>query len=219
MPATCRFSPFFQQYSDVSKHPGGSIWATDVPTWITAVATVGLLIGAIFTAMYAIKAFGKQSEQLAEQREINEEQTKVLKLQATELDESIKERKRESAERRRAQANQVFVSAEPYEQEGEPISVIEVSVKNTSQQPIYDLNLLWPDETGEWIDIGDPVSLRVLLPGKEHKWGTSTEPSIPIQRLLMDPHVIRAAITFRDAARVHWRLDSDGQLDEESVTE
>ena len=95
MLATCCFSPFFQQYSDVSKHPGGSIWATDVPTWITAVATVGLLIGAIFTAMYAIKAFGKQSEQLAEQREINEKQTKVLKLQATELDESIKERKQE----------------------------------------------------------------------------------------------------------------------------
>ena len=39
----------------------GSIWATDVPGWITALATVGLLIGAIITAVYAIKAFGKQT--------------------------------------------------------------------------------------------------------------------------------------------------------------
>jgi hypothetical protein len=43
----------------------GSIWATDVPGWITALATVGLLAGAIVTARYAIKAFGKQSEELA----------------------------------------------------------------------------------------------------------------------------------------------------------
>jgi hypothetical protein len=120
----CRFSPFLQQCGHVSKHSAGSIWASDVPTWVTAVATVGLLIGAIITARYAIKAFGKQSEQLADQREINEEQTKVLKLQATELDESIKERKRESAERRRAQANRVFVSVKAYVESGEPISTI-----------------------------------------------------------------------------------------------
>jgi len=38
-------------------------------------------IGAIIAAVYAIKAFGKQSE-------INAEQTRVLELQATELRES-----------------------------------------------------------------------------------------------------------------------------------
>jgi hypothetical protein len=29
----------------------------DIPTWISAIATVGLLIGAVITAKYAIKAF------------------------------------------------------------------------------------------------------------------------------------------------------------------
>ena len=94
-----------------------------------------------------------------------------------------------------------------------------MSVKNTSQQPIYDLIFLWPDETGGWTDIRDPVSLRVLLPGEEHQWGASTEPSVPIQSFLADPHVIRAAIMFRDAAGLHWRLDADGQLNEEPVAE
>jgi protein-S-isoprenylcysteine O-methyltransferase Ste14 len=40
----------------------------DVPTWIEALATVGLLAGAIITAWYAIKAFRTQSDLLAEQR-------------------------------------------------------------------------------------------------------------------------------------------------------
>jgi NADH:ubiquinone oxidoreductase subunit 5 (subunit L)/multisubunit Na+/H+ antiporter MnhA subunit len=52
----------------------------DIPTWITALATIGLLVGAIFTAIYAIKAFGKQSEQLKDQKELNAKQTEVLDL-------------------------------------------------------------------------------------------------------------------------------------------
>jgi hypothetical protein len=59
----------------------------DIPTWISAIATIGLLIGAIITAKYAIKAFGKQSQQLEDQREIN-------KLQARDLESSLEERKR-----------------------------------------------------------------------------------------------------------------------------
>ena len=35
----------------------------------------------------------------------------------------------------------------------------------------------------------------------------------------MDPNLIRAAVVFRDAAGVHWRLHSDGQLDQEPATE
>ncbi len=43
----------------------------DIPTWIEALATIGLLIGAVITARYAIKAFGKQTEQLEDQRTLN----------------------------------------------------------------------------------------------------------------------------------------------------
>ena len=72
----------------------------DIPTWITSIATVGLLTGAIITARYAIKAFRKQSEELEEQREIN-------KLQAQDLEESLKERKRLRQVAEREQANDV----------------------------------------------------------------------------------------------------------------
>jgi hypothetical protein len=98
----------------------------DIPAWIGAIATIGLLIGAIYTARYAIKAFGTQSEQLEEQRKINTEQTAVLKLRAKELRESIDER-------RRAQVSRIVISAEPKPLEDKPIRSIEGTVHNTSQ--------------------------------------------------------------------------------------
>ena len=65
----------------------GSVWAADVPAWIGAVATVELLIGAIFTAIYAKRAFDGQTEELAGQRRINA-------LQAKDLEASLEERER-----------------------------------------------------------------------------------------------------------------------------
>jgi hypothetical protein len=200
-------------------------------TQLTAIATAVLAVFAIVTAVFAIRAFRKQSqevsdqasmleiqsEQLAEQRKVNAEQIRVLALQAAELRESLDERKREAEQRRRAQAGRVFIRAEPCIREGEPISTVAVIVKNTSEQPIYDLVLLWRNETGEWIDAGGPVDSLILMPEEEHKWGTGVEP-VPIHSFLADPSVIRAAVVFRDAADVYWRLRSDGHFDEEPET-
>jgi hypothetical protein len=80
-----RLAPHAAKHASAS---AGAIWATDVPGWVTAIATVGLLIGAIITARYAIRAFGKQSDQLEDQRKVNAKQTEVLELQAEELRES-----------------------------------------------------------------------------------------------------------------------------------
>jgi len=97
---------------------------------ITAIATSVLAVFAIVTAIYAVRAFRKQSkevsdkarmlevqsEQLDEQRKLTNLQTPVLELQAAELRESLDERKREAEQResdaeqrRRAQASQVFM--------------------------------------------------------------------------------------------------------------
>ena len=90
----------------------------DLSGEITAIATAVLAAFAIVTGIYAVRAFRKQSqevsdqasmlqiqsEQLAEQRKVNEEQIRVLALQAAELRESLDERKREAVERRNAQA-------------------------------------------------------------------------------------------------------------------
>lgn len=65
----------------------------DIPTWISAIATIGLLIGAIITARYAIKAFEKQSDevraierQVQDQEELTRQQAELLKVQSGQLE-------------------------------------------------------------------------------------------------------------------------------------
>jgi Na+/glutamate symporter len=87
-----------------------------VATWTGAVATVGLLIGAIVTSVFAIKAFRKQSEEVA-----------LLQAQVKDQQD---DRAREAEERRRAQAAKIFVTASP------GLSNIEIRMHNTSEQPI-----------------------------------------------------------------------------------
>jgi hypothetical protein len=213
-------------------HASGSIWATDVPGWITALATAGLLIGAIITAIYAIRAFREQtkavadqtkmlnvqSEQLAEQQKVNAEQIRVLELQAAELHESLEERQREAAERRRAQASRVFIWIRPDPEGSDPIDAAMVGVKNTSHQPIYDLSLFWRIGSGDRNDHPGPAGLTVLMPDERHAFFASIAPGLPADSFLLDTSLLRASVVFRDAAGVRWRLRSDGQLDEEPVT-
>jgi hypothetical protein len=86
--------------------------------WVTAGATVGLLIGAIIAAAFAIKAFGKQAEEVS-----------ILREQAY---AERREREREAEERRRAQAAQVFtwVGERPVHEGEAPRPA--ACVKNTS---------------------------------------------------------------------------------------
>jgi Sec-independent protein translocase protein TatA len=195
----------------------------DIPTWITAIATVGLLAGAIVTAIYAIRAFREQakevrdqaeilsiqSDQLAEQRKINEKQTKVLELQADELRESLVERKRETESRRRDQASRVFIWEERGEDEvnfpagSPPAPWVTTYVVNTSEQPVYSVLISWRlGDRGE-----SQRHLMPLMPGAEAKDTRAVPPGA-------DPAAFNAVAFFRDAAGVTWRTWLDGQLDE-----
>jgi ribosomal protein S15P/S13E len=51
-----------------------------------------------------------QHDQLHSLQKVSEKQIEVLGLQATDLRESLEERKRDTAQRRRAQASRVFVT-------------------------------------------------------------------------------------------------------------
>ena len=181
-------------------------------TQLTAVATAVLAVFAIVTAVFAILAFRKQSQEVRDQ-------ASVLALQAAELRESLAERKREAAERRRAQAGRVFVSAEPNPKISDPVNSIALRAENTSQQPIYDLTFMWREGTGEWSGPEYRFPFPVLMPGEQKGFNTVFEPSLPYQDFLMDTSRLAAAVVFRDAAGVCWRLRSDGQLDEEPVSE
>lgn len=84
----------------------------DIPTWITAVATAGLLAGAIITAWYAIKTFNTQADQLAR---------------------LVEENDRQADERRRAQAARVFTEVP---QGG--VLQVRPAAMNASDFPVYD---------------------------------------------------------------------------------
>jgi hypothetical protein len=86
----------------------------DIPTWITAIATAGLLAGAAVTAIYAIRAFREQSKAVHDQAamlrlqsEQLDEQRKINELQVEDLRESLKERTRLRQDAEREQADKV----------------------------------------------------------------------------------------------------------------
>jgi hypothetical protein len=108
-------------------------------TWTDACANVGLFVGAIVTAAYAIKAFRKQSEEV-----------RLLQEQS----------QRDIEQRRRAQASNVFISVEPRAFNGDPADMRKAAcLRNTSAQPIYDI-VIGLGERGE-------QRQPVLLPGDE----------------------------------------------------
>lgn len=104
----------------------------DIPTWISAVATIGLLIGAIITANYAINAFRKQAKEVAILAEQND---------------------RDIADRRQAQAARVYTVVEdrrpgyahPY-------------ARNGSDFPVYDAQF-WQAGPGGLSEPGNAVMI------------------------------------------------------------
>jgi hypothetical protein len=74
----------------VTAAAGGSVWAIDVPTWITAIATVGLLTGAIVTAIYAIRAFRAQAKEISDQADLLGIQSSRLELQERQFEDQRK---------------------------------------------------------------------------------------------------------------------------------
>jgi hypothetical protein len=154
-------------------------------TLLSAIATAVLAVGAIVTGVLAYLAFRKQSQEVAAQSE-------QLELQRRQFE-------RDQAERRRAQAVQVFM----WETREE--SWITFHVRNTSRQPVFDLRFEWhvpirgPEEYGfDW-------RKEPLMPGEEY---TSTRPP-PVAAFEPGLEAI-----FRDSAGVWWRIPLKGQPEE-----
>ncbi len=87
-----------------------------------------------------------QRAAIEDQIRANARQAGVLELQASELCESLDQRKREAEERRGAQASMVFL----WEEKGAfnppdepPVPSVIAHVVNTSDQPAYDAELYW----------------------------------------------------------------------------
>jgi hypothetical protein len=152
-----------------------------------------------------------QRQQVDDQRQANARQAEVFELQATELRESLDERKREAERRYRDQAARVFIGetrqdpkrGEPgqfYLRPGKPAvgPAVLAFVKNTSNQPVYDAELRW-HRGSEGHGEPNPEPLGTLMPGDEE---VSVREFPPGTNLAASGAVLR----FRDAAGVTWML-------------
>lgn len=187
----------------------------DIPTWITAIATIGLLAGAIITAVYAIRAFreqrtmlGLQSAQLTEQRKINKRQTKVLRLQTAEIRASLDDR-------RRAQASMVFIRIETglhpavgqaqRAVHGPGPQTVTAYIENASDRPIYSAELIWDDGATGLVELASRSHSDrldgVIMPGGNDSLTRESEPGTRA-----------VALRFRDAAGITWLRAPDGEL-------
>src|SRR5215468_8625005 len=114
-----------------------------VPTWIAAIATAVVAIGVIVVAGLVRRALSARSRELADQRELISQLAEALDLHAKDLRVSIDQR-------RRAQACQVFIDltrfaglTTPHPDSAAPPPVLTATVRNNSQQPVYDVYVIW----------------------------------------------------------------------------
>ena len=217
----------------------------DVPTWLLVLVSL-LALGA------AALAYEKQSqevhghaeqlrlesEQLADQKRVNNEQVRLMALQEQELRAAQDERERQDVERREAQAHQVAawfgLDSEP-EDTGGPQVKWGAFVRNASLLPVFDVRVSFHfvqqlssgglDARGlSWypIDRGGPVEpIRVLPPGERRFIEIPEEIKTMSDRCDAQTYVV--AIHFTDAAGIRWIRDGRGELvdvriDEVSVT-
>jgi hypothetical protein len=147
-------------------------------------------MGAIITAVFAVRAFRKQ---------------------AVEVNLLQKQTERDLAERRRAQAAQVFT----YASQGHEGP--EMTVMNSSQQPIYNVTVIRPN--------------KVVVPGPgpvaaKAAFAPFLLPNVPLVLLLLPETewidiIGQIAVIFRDASGVGWMTCDDGrhiELSDEDFT-
>jgi hypothetical protein len=188
-----------------------------VPTWLTAILTGVLAVGAIVTAVFAFLAFRKQAAELTtlksqaeDQRATNAKLAAAAELQVQELRESLAERQRGREQQHRRQASQVILSQEVpsgMRMLGSTLAVplyITVTVSNRSDEPIYDVHVLWHRDGAQ---DGDPQIFPIAM---AHATQQATR-DFPAGT---SPEAVNAEVRFRDAAGFGWLRRPDGTLDE-----
>ena len=170
-----------------------------VATQLTAVFTGVLAVGAIVTAILAFLVFRAQFKEVGLLQQQNE---------------------REACERRRAQASGVFIWQAPLSTLQQSSTSAEVDlasgkrrvryithVRNTSEQPVYELVIMSTDGSTTFTE---KCKKEVLLPGApdmEHARLAEAPSHGPPDRDLYD-----ARVKFRDSAGVWWLRRIDGGL-------
>jgi len=185
-----------------------------VPTWIAAIATAVLAVGAILAAIAARTIMVAQSRQLKAQHDVIAPLAEVLPLLAKALRQSL-------AERRREQACHVFIELTRSNDHGQagakrpsrgisqaPASPsVTATVHNGSRQPIHDVYVIWQLGT---VRMGKPDRAARLMPDQHLCFERAPEVADGVST--GDAATLAAFLTFRDAAGVRWTVREDGTL-------
>jgi hypothetical protein len=188
------------------------------PTWIAAVATAVLAVSVVAAIWLARDTLRVRSPNRTSQRELFAQLTEAVELLSKNLRQS-------ADERRRTQACQVFIeldrtiaAAKPGDEAPDqgcmdsPWRVC-ATVHNTSQQPVYDLYVIWLHGT---VRVGKPDREPRLMPGQHRCFERG--PGLDGSEQPSDPHALTAFLTFRDTAGVRWTVREDGTLSDISPT-
>jgi hypothetical protein len=190
-----------------------------VPSWIMAIATVVLAVGAGFTVFYAKQAFDKQAAALGKlTTQVNDQVRTNVSLRAAadsqvaEIAESLARLQRENDARRRAQASQIFIWTTTSTSgsvgwaaaaaASRPKTV--AHVKNASDRPVYQLELTWKIGAAA---LPPPDRIPTLLPGEEKTRERDTHPGA-------DHDPFGPDLQFTDAEGRRWLLTLGGSLSE-----
>jgi hypothetical protein len=194
--------------------------------WAAAWATIALAVLALLAAVVAWRTFRNQADQLrilqeqaGKQEEFIARQMEVFQAQLHDLQATQARRELEDAERRRAQAEQVFLTEEhfdhdpavsPAQRESGTAAgpVVIAKARNSSGRPIYHLTLSWHRGTAPW---GARDERDSQMPGDDWTSKRALPDDLPRGA---DPQLFGAVLWFDDAAGVRWRRRPDGQLDE-----
>lgn len=163
---------------------------------LMAVANVTLTAFAIVTAVLAGLAFRKQSREVKDQADLLKVQSDQLELQRRQFDQ-------DQAERRRAQAAQVFIMIERVESR-DGVLTMTATASNTSPLPVYDLWVQWRSRSG---DFGIPNVDPQFPPGSTKAFNGAWTDHARLSGLSV-------SLDFRDAIGVRWRTTERGILTE-----
>jgi hypothetical protein len=199
----------------------------DIPTWFLVVlATAGgwFTLSQLVVQQQALKDQRKAfADQLGVQRQQLEDQNtafeKQLAVQQQQLDDQRKAFQRDFDDRRKAQAKLVFLWTEvttdsvltqaQHASTGiTPSSFLVAHVRNTSKQPVYDLEITW--HQGAALR-GSVEGHGTVMPdaGADVRRELTGGPSAAVSG-----SPFRVTLSFRDAAGVRWEVDEDGELKE-----
>jgi hypothetical protein len=178
-----------------------------VPAWIAAIAAVVLAISVSVYAWLSRKALNSQ---LRRHADLATQLTELLDLQAKELRQAMDER-------RRGQASCVYI--ELGRAGGNPPGgqwQVTACVHNTSQQPVYDLYVIWQLGT---VRMGKPDPAPRLMPGQQLRFERGPDPAtLAAPDAQVDPASLSAFLTFRDSSGVRWTVREDGTFTDISLS-